>query len=85
MRTVVVLHTRHGRGSTWRYLEDWGHGVERNVLSATYERFVAVCSRLLASGRLPWGFGLRPRARFPAADTSGTAGYTIGRKRVVRS
>jgi len=62
MRTTVVLHTRRGRGSTWRYLEDWGNGVERNVVSATYERFASVRAGLLATGRLPWGFGLRPRA-----------------------
>jgi len=62
MHKIVILHTRHGRSTTWRYLEDWGFGVERIVIAATYERFGAVCPGLLATGRLPWTFGFRPRS-----------------------
>ena len=93
MRTIVVLHTRRGRSSTWRYLEDWGYGIASRVIPATYERFASACDRFLATGRLPRGFGLRPRLtirlrrvrnregyparRFPHEDLTGAHGYTV--------
>jgi len=42
-------------------LEDWGNGVEPNVIPASYDRFLGVSGRVVATGRLPRSLGRRPR------------------------